>query len=328
MEIITPNKLKPGDKIRVIAPARTYNILGQDANEISNQRLHDLGFEVTFGKHIKEDDDFRSTSVESRLDDLLEAFSDKSVAGILAVIGGFNSNQLLQYIDYELIKANPKPMCGYSDITALTNAIFAKTGLVGYSGPHYSSFGQKLHFEYTLEYFRKCLMTDNPYEIIPCDYWTDDAWYVNQDDRQKIPSAGFVCINEGETQGTIIGGNLCTLNLLQGTQFMPSLKDAVVFLEDDCCSNPVTFDRDLQSLLHQPDFSGVKGLVIGMFQKKSEFSIDLLTKIIKSKKELQNIPVIANANFGHIDPKFTFPVGGKAQIVSNPSQCRIVVLEH
>lgn len=219
-------------------------------------------------------------------------------------------------------------MCGYSDITALTNAIFAKTGLVGYSGPNYSSFGQKLHFEYTLEYFRKCLMTDNPYEVEPCGFWTDDAWYVNQDDRQKMPSAGFVCINEGEAQGTIIGGNLCTLNLLQGTQFMPSLKDAILFIEDDVGTNPTTFDRDLQSLLHQPDFCGARGVVIGMFQKKSGFTPELLSKIIKSKRELCGIPVLSNANFGHIDPKFTFPIGGKAQIISNPGRSRIMILEH
>ncbi|HEX7542816.1 MAG TPA: LD-carboxypeptidase, partial [Patescibacteria group bacterium] len=78
---------------------------------------------------------------------------------------------------------------------------------------------------------------------------------------------------------------------------------------------PHTFDRDLQSLIHLPDFSKVKGLVIGRFQKKSNMTDGLLTKIIKTKKEFDKIPVIANVDFGHTDPKITFPIGGEVKIV-------------
>ena len=99
---------------------------------------------------------FTSSSIESRIEDFTYAFSDTNVKAIFTAIGGVNSNQLLKYIDWELIKNNPKIFCGFSDITALNNSIFTKTGLVTYSGPFITStFGQKLHFDDTLDYIKK-----------------------------------------------------------------------------------------------------------------------------------------------------------------------------
>ena len=124
--------------------------------KIATERLEELGLKVTFGKHVMEaDPDYMCASIDARVEDLNEAFRDKNVKAILTVIGGFNSNQLLDYIDYDAIKENPKIFCGFSDITALSNAIHAKTGLVTYSGVHYSSFGMLKGFEYSLEYFKK-----------------------------------------------------------------------------------------------------------------------------------------------------------------------------
>src|SRR3989338_11036057 len=131
----------------------------------------------------------------------------------------------------------------------------------------------------------------------------------DQQNRTFYDNEGYWSINEGETEGIIVGANLCTFNLLQGTEFMPDLKNTVLFLEDDYESVSHTFDRDLQSLIHQPNFSGVKGLVIGRFQKKSKMTNELLTKIIKTKKELNSLPVIANVDFGHTTPIITFPIG-------------------
>jgi len=138
-------------------------------------------------------------------------------------IGGFNSNQLLRYIDWNIIKKHPKVFIGFSDITALQNAILAKTKLVTYSGPFWSSFGEKLNFDYSLDYFKKCLMSDKPFFIEPSDSWSDDKWYENQDERNFIKNNGWRIINEGIAKGTIIGGNLGTLNLLQGTELISKL---------------------------------------------------------------------------------------------------------
>ena len=108
-----PEKLKPGDEVCVITPSRSLSLIGADAINIANKRFEDLGLKLVFGKHVKESDDFTSSSIESRVSDLHDAFSDKNVKGIITVIGGFNSNQLLRYIDWNLIRNNPKIFCGF-----------------------------------------------------------------------------------------------------------------------------------------------------------------------------------------------------------------------
>ena len=317
-----------GDEVRVIAPSRSLAIISEESREIANNRFAELGLKLSFGKHVEEIDDFVSSSIQSRIEDFHDAFRDKNVKAVITVIGGFNSNQLLKYLDWDLIKNNPKFFCGYSDITVLNNAMFAKTGLVSYSGPHYSTFGQELYFDYTQEYFKKCLLSDAPFEINPSEKWSDDSWYKNQKERNLIENDGFLIINESEASGTIIGANLCTLNLLQGTEYFPSLANSVLFIEDDEESLPHTFDRDLQSLIHLPDFKDVKGIVIGRFQKASEITNEILIKIIKSKKELDNLPVIANVDFGHTDPKITFPIGGEVNLVANRKKIKLELIKH
>ena len=156
MKKIYPEKLKKGDEVRVVAPSRSMAIISEEIRKIASQRFSDLGLKLSFGKRVEEKDDFCSSNIESRVQDMHEAFCDKNIKAIITVIGGFNSNQLLKYLDWKIIKDNPKIFCGFSDISILNNAILQKTGLVTYSGPHYSSFGQKLYFDYTLEYFKKC----------------------------------------------------------------------------------------------------------------------------------------------------------------------------
>ena len=329
MNKIYPQKLKKGDEVRVIVSSRSFSLLFEETIKIANERFSELGLKVTFGKHIMETDDFLSSSVESRIEDIHDAFLDKNVKAIFTVLGGFNANQMLKYIDWDIIKNNPKIFCGYSDVTILNCSIFQKTGLVNYYGPHYSTFGQKLHFDYTLDYFKKCIFSEEKFCITPSNDWSDDFWYINQENRSLIKNKGYLIINNGEAEGTILGGNLCTFNLLQGTEYFPTLSSNIVlFLEDDELSNPVTFDRDLQSLIHQPGFEMVKGLVIGRFQKISKMSDENLIRIIKTKKELNGMPMIANLDFGHTDPKITFPIGGEARIIVKNSEIKIEIIKH
>ena len=328
MQKIYPRKLQVGDEIRVIAPSRSLSIITNESREVANKRFEDLGLKLSFGKHVEEIDEFASTSIESRIEDLHQAFGDKNVKAIITVIGGFNSNQLLKYIDWDLIKNNPKIFCGYSDITVLNNSFYAKTGLVTYSGPHYSSFGQELYLDYTLEYFKKCLLSNEPFEIKSSQDWSDDPWFMDQKNRNLIKNSGWLVINEGQAEGTILGANLCTFNLLQGTEYMPDMKDSILFLEDDEESKPHAFDRDLQSLIHLPEFGGVRGIVIGRFQKASGMTDAKLKKIIETKSELKDIPVIANVDFGHTDPKITFPVGGEVKIKADNNSPEITMARH
>lgn len=327
--MIVPPKLKKGDIVRVIAPARSLLLPWiQSVKDTAIKRFEEIDLKLTFGKHVDEIDEFDSTSVKSRVEDLHEAFDDKNVKLVITVIGGFNSNQLLDYIDYDLIKSNPKIICGYSDITAIANAIYAKTGIITYSGPHFFNFGDQKSFNYTEEYFIKCLFKNEPYEIIPSIKWSDDLWANDQVHRNFYGNEGPFVINEGEAKGTIIGANLCTFNLLQGTQYMPKLDRTILFIEDDYESQAHTIDRDLQSLIHLPNFNKIKGIIIGRFQKASQITNKLLIKIFKTKKELENIPIIANVDFGHTTPMITFPIGGMIQMSAKNNQTKIIIINH
>ena len=325
-----PNKLKSGDEVRVIAPSRSMKIINAETHEIATKRLTDLGLKVTFGKNVDLCDDFTSSPIEARIEDLNEAFTDKNVKAILTVIGGFNSNQLLKHIDYELIKNNPKIFCGFSDITALNDAIYAKTGLVTYSGPHYSSFGMKYGFDYTLDYFKKMLFSEDKVEVTSSDVWSNDAWFINQEERNFYKNHGMFTINKGTAKGKIIGGNLSTLLLLQGTEYMPKFdKDTILFIENDSSVSGsiylVEFDRMLQSLIQQPGFNNVRGIVLGRAEKSCDMTPQKWEMMIKNKEELRNIPVIADADFGHTTPIFTFPIGGNATI--NATDIPNIILE-
>lgn len=324
-----PNKLKAGDEVRVIAPSRSMVILGEDCKKIATERLESLGLKVTFGKHVMESDsDYMCASIESRVEDLNEAFRDKNVKAILTVIGGFNSNQILEYIDYDAIKENPKIFCGFSDISALSNAIHAKTGLVTYSGPHYSSFGMLKGFDYEMEYFKKMFFQEEEFEITSSNEWSDDAWFIDQENRTFFPNEGMFIINEGDAEGDIVGGNLCTVNLLQGTEYMPDISNKVLFLEDDDMAGKIylmEFDRNLQSLMHMPEFKTVKGIVLGRSQVATAMTKEKWIKLIKNKKELASIPVVAGADFGHSTPIFTFPVGGRAKVSAHGNDIRITI---
>jgi len=325
--LIIPNKLKVNDEVRIIAPSRSLSIIDKQTQEIANTRFKELGLKLSFSKNCKSIDDFSSSSIEERIEDLHEAFLDKRVKAIFTVIGGDNVNQLLKYIDYDIVKRNPKIICGYSDTTALSNALSHKTGLVTYSGPAYSTLGMLKGIDFSINYIKKCLFSNEPYEVINSEQWSDDAWYIDQERRNFYKDNGIEVLNHGKAEGKIVGGNLCTINLLQGTEFMPDLTNSVLFIEDDELTSPSTFDRDLQSLIHQKNFDRVKGIVIGKFQLKSEVSETLLKKIIHSKQELASIPVLYNLNFGHTTPHICFPIGGFVKI-DTKSRKQIIIEKH
>ena len=328
MQIQTPEKLKAGDTIRIVAPSNSLALISDETRKIANERLKGLGLNITFSSNVEEKDDFFSSSIRSRIDDLHEAFRDPNIQAVFSVIGGFNSNQLLSYLDWDLIKSNPKIFVGYSDTTALQNAMYKKSGLVTYSGPAYSTFGQELYFDYTLEYFKQCLMSDASFNVKPSENWTDDAWYLDQKNRVQITNEGWLGVQEGKAEGVLLGGNLSTFRLLQGTEYFPDIADSILFIEDDEDSSYAEFDRSLQALLHAPNFCRVRGLVLGRFQKKSSMTHQRVERLISTKKELSNIPVIADVDFGHTSPMITFPIGGVVYMTTSKTDSRITIVKH
>lgn len=308
------SKLSIGDEIRVIAPSRSLSVVRQGVFDKALKYLLDKGFEITFSKNSRELDEMNSSSIQSRIEDLHEAFLDEKVKAILTCIGGFNVNQILEYIDYSLIKNNPKILCGFSDITALLNAIYAKTGLVTYHGPHFSSFGFDNDIEYTNHYFEECLMKSYNYFIEP-----------------SVGAREYHVIQEGSCEGKIVGGNLCTLNLLQGTEYMPNLKNKILFLEDDNIMGDYftfEFERNLQSLIQTVGFDEVKGIVFGRFDSSCKMDIPKIKRIVSTKKQLKNIPIIFNVDFGHILPFVTFPIGGVVKIIAKDTSVSLEILKH
>ena len=293
-----------------------------------DQRFTAMGLQLTFGEHVDEDDDFRSSPISSRVADLHAAFADPQVHGILTVIGGFNSNELLPYLDWDLIARHPKVLCGYSDITALANAILTRSGLITYSGPHWSTFGMRDHFEPIGEWFRAAVMQTEPITLAPVDGWTDDLWFMDQDHRRVEPNDGWMPIHPGTAAGRIVGGNLATLNLLQGTPYMPSLQGTILFLEEDDRVDAVEFARNLTSLLQLPDADGVAGIVIGRFQRSSAISAAQVREIVGRQQMLRDRPVIAGLDFGHTCPLITFPIGGRAEITVGSSGADVVITRH
>ncbi len=307
------SKLKPGDEIRVVSPSRSLSEVWHDVHHRAVDFWQNEGFKLTYSTHSSELDKYHSSSIASRVKDLHEAFLDPNVKMIITSLGGFNVNQILRYLDYDLISKNPKIVCGYSDITALSNAIYAKTGLITYYGPHYSTFGFDRETEYTRQAFLSCVADEAPFMITP----------------SKAASMYHI-IQAGNCEGTIIGGNLCTLNLLQGTPYMPDIRNKVLFLEDDNIMGEYfgyEFDRNLESLLQTDGADTIKGIVFGRFKESWGMTLERITDIVQDKVPL-NIPVVFGVDFGHVFPISTFPIGGTVNIEASNGNLKIVVVSH
>ncbi len=321
MNNIVPEKLKAGDEIRVIAPATGLKIIGADCRQIAKERFEAMGLKVSFGKNTTDDnfDMFGSADVMKRAEDIMDAFEDKNVKAIFTIIGGYNSNQVLPFLDYELIRRNPKIICGYSDITALLNGIRAKTGLITFYGPHYSSVGMKKGNEYTFEMLRQVLFEGN------CDWkasaeWSDDLWFIDQEKREFIKNDGWRIVQPGDAEGHLEGGNLQTFMLLNGTPYQQNFAPDTILVLEDCFVSAVadakSFMARLQSLAQREDFRNVRALIIGRFQKASEVSDEKLAFLIRHIPQLKGLPVITGADFGHTTPIATLPLGGHCIIRS------------
>lgn len=299
-----------------------------DHTAIIERRFAALGLRLSYGEHVDERDAFDSSPAQSRVADLHAAFADPAVAAIMTVIGGYNSNELLPYLNWDLIRANPKIFCGYSDITALQGAMLARSGLVTYHGPHWSTFGMARHSEQTVAWFTACLLRDDPVQLAPAESWTDDLWFLDQENREVWPGDGWWPLQPGHAHGRVVGGNLSTLNLLQGKSYFPSLANAVLFIEDDSESQPPTFARELTSLLQLPGAAGLRGLVIGRFQRDSNMTRALLEQIIAGRPGLSGLPVLANVDIGHTNPIATIPLGGEAAISAGPGDLSVLLTRH
>jgi muramoyltetrapeptide carboxypeptidase len=331
-----PPRLSPGDEIRVLALSRSLAGVMQQGGfteqdvRFATSRLESLGLRVTFGRWVQECNDHLNASEQHRLEDFHEALSTPSVKAILAVSGGVGAIQLLESLPYKLIAANPKIFCGYSDIAYLCNGIWARAGVVTYYGPNFTSFMMRKGGQYTLTKFRECLFHSAPFAIQPADRWSDDAWHKDQERRTFHPHAGIWTIQEGETEGTVIGGSCWCLNMVQGTAYFPSLRNAILFLEQPAEGKAtlMALDSGLRALSFQPDFPQVRAIALGRYAQQGGVTRENLTALLRQIPALQGRPVIANCDFGHTSPIATLPVGGICKLRAGKDEVSMVITAH
>lgn len=317
---ILPPHLKKGDKIGVIAPADPVaGICSEEDKERGYEYLKNKGFLVVEGDSMKEVAKRHvAGSIELRVNDFHNFIKRDDIGCVMAFWGGFNSNQLLDYLDYDLIKANPKVIIGYSDVTALTTAITARTGLVTFSGPGMISFVKPEPFEYTWDYFEKmCVSPIGKVSIEPSSEYADDLYFLREDCNHRIKKVneGIKIFSDGEANGDVLAGNLQTLLVLNGTKYFPDLKGKILFIEEDETSTPAHVDRYLAQCKQLGWFDKIAGLVFGRFTEQSSFSKeDSFEDILRQYLNGVNFPVMYNVDFGHSDPIITIPNGGVAKI--------------
>lgn len=304
-------KLATGDHIRIVSPSSSIERLGGfEANLAAKEKLEELGFTLSFSEHYFENDIFFSSSIASRVADLEAAFADKTVDAILATIGGFNCNELLPYLDFDVIARNPKIFCGYSDTTALLNAIYAKTGIQTYMGPSYSSFKMLEGQDYQTQAWLNAV-TQDEFSLEPSKEWSSDAWYVPDAPRTFFPTEWKV-YNPGQASGVAIGGNLSTFALLHGTEFAPKPDKYILFLEEAEEDHYVEFTRHFAALLQV--YPNPQAVLIGRFPKETEMTEEILLAILDKHPILKQIPVLYDLDFAHTQPLFTIKIGGQVQL--------------
>jgi muramoyltetrapeptide carboxypeptidase len=295
-----PKKLQPGDTVGLITPG---SYLSDDGLKKAVDNMISLGLKVKMGKNIRAKRGFNAGTDQQRLDDLHLMFADDQVDAIWCARGGYGCTRLLPHIDYQLIQDHPKVLVGYSDITALLNAIYLKTGLVGFHGP----VGASTFTPYTLTHLKALLFEGaSQHTIKPAEE------YVAHTDVNYHPKT----IRAGKATGSLIGGNLSLLSAMAGTSFLPDLKGKIVFIEE-IGEKPYRIDRMLTQLRQAWSLKEAAALAIGVMADceadPDDHSLTLLETITDRTADL-GIPVVYGLSFGHIDHQCTLPVGINATL--------------
>lgn len=316
-QIIRPPRLEKGATLGVIATSSPIDKAGDALVERGYARLRDKSFEVVEAPNCRTHRGHAAGTIQERVDALHAFFADLNIDGIISFWGGMQTHQLLEYLDWDLIAANPKPLVGYSDLTALTSAITQMTGLVTFSGPAVITFAKPTLFDYSWRCFEQVLMQGGDtlaYE--PSPIFSDNPWYERDDNKMlEQPAPGWTCYREGEASGPIVGGNLGTLLLLAGTPYWPDMQGRILFVEEDEVESSATLDRMFTRARQMGVFDQISGMVIGRMASSVELSEDdSLEMILDDALRGYDFPVMVDVDFGHTDPLLTFPLGVKCRV--------------
>ncbi len=287
MNLIKPKKLKNGDTIAIIAPSGPV-----DFDKVINGKnyFESLGYKVKLGSNIQKSDRYLAGTDKERLEDLHWAFSDPEIDCIICARGGYGAIRLIDKIDYNLIKKNPKIFCGYSDITALSAMFLKNSGLITFSSPMVKGDFQPENLDkFTISNFWKTLF-NNEITIIP----NEPEFY-----------------NKKDAQGLIFGGNLATITSLCGIDFIPDEK--FLFFAEDLNEPVYKIDKYFRQLINIKKFKkNISALILGDFLDVD--NDEYLEKLFCEIAQELNIPVIKNYPISHSKKKATIPIGGKGII--------------
>lgn len=297
---IKPGRLKKGDLIRLIAPGSPC---AEEKIATAISKLEGQGYRVRYTEVIRKRNGYLAGTDRERIDDLHAAFQDKEARAVWCIRGGYGCTRIIPHLDYELIRANPKILVGYSDVTALIHAIYQKTGLVGFHGP----VGATPQSNYNQDLLDRILIEGEH----PCTIHGSAEQLINADDAYQP-----YVIRGGSAEGFLSGGNLCLLAAMAGTDFGVNFRDKIVFLEE-VGEKPYRIDRMVTQLMQSADLHLAKAIVLGVFEdcqpKNDLYSLGLKETLEFLFKPL-GIPVIYGFSFGHVQQICTLPVGIKARL--------------
>lgn len=291
--IIRPPRLKPGDTLGIAAPAGPFDI---EIFERGMQVLKVMGFGLKVPEGIYKRNGFLAGADRERAAIINQLFADPEVRGIVCARGGYGSTRLVPFVDWNLIRANPKVFLGFSDITVLHHLIRARCGLVTFHGPMGTTFGQAS--EDSLSAFREALTLPGPVVI-------------------SADPAGV--IRAGEGGGPVAGGNLAMICSLLGTPLQPDFTGRILFLEE-VNEAPYRIDRMLRQMRLAGCFKGVNGICFGDFVDCGNH--EAIRGILTALFEGCDYPVLTGFPIGHGRINHTLPMGLDARLTTDPPQLR------
>ena len=303
-KLIRPKALRAGDTVGLITPS-SY-VSDPDRLALADRTARYFGLIPKFGKNVRKREGYLGGTVEERLDDLHDMFRDPEVKGVFAVRGGYGASQLLDRIDYELIRAHPKVFLGYSDITALHLAIHKLAKMVTFHGPVTLS----RFTPYTQTWFRKSLFETAPLGRV-----------TNPPDSDPLrPAHTLRTVRPGRARGPLIGGNLTLISTTMGTPYEIETGGSVLFLED-VDEQPYSIDRMLTQLRLAGKLTAAAGVIFGECEdcrprdfKPSYESTLSLGEVVDEILGRLRAPVLSGLTIGHTDDQLTLPLGVMAEL--------------
>jgi len=314
--VIRPPALRRGDTVGIAAPssataARVPRRLARGVTELERH-----GFRVRLGADVRTMD----PTNEDKLSDLHALFGDTEVRAIVCTTGGYDSHQLLDDLDLELVEANPKVLSGYSDSTALLAAIHARTDLVTFMGPSLLSDWAEFAGvpEYTWTEWEATVMRARPRgDIAVAREWTAEVTrWDEEDDRPRVwePNPGPRTVRDGTAEGPLAPANLSTLLLLAGTPWWPDLDGAILCLEAAEEEQAWWVERSLHHLRHLGVWKRAAGLAVGRCHPDSQVAPDELDRMLLAATRATGFPIAVDFDFGHTEPHCTLPWGVRARL--------------